>query len=68
MFEIWKIGAAYINNLNKIMQQNNEAPRKANERPHFVQGKSMVLLSQGLQFAEFLLVFEFFWGDILEMI
>ena len=39
MFEIWKIGAAYINNLNKIMQQDNEAPRKANERSHFVQGK-----------------------------
>ena len=34
---------AYINNLNKTMQQNNKAPRKANERPPFVHGKIMVL-------------------------
>ena len=34
---------AYINNLSKTMQQNNEALTKANERLPFVQGKIMVL-------------------------
>ena len=43
-----------FNNLNETMQQINKAPRKANERPPFVQDKIMVLPSQGSQFAGFL--------------
>ena len=55
MSEMWKIGLfknprkmayvffAYINNLYKIIKQNNKAPEIANERLPFVQGKIMVL-------------------------
>ena len=50
------VSFAYINNLDRTVQQNNKALRKANERPPFVQGKITVLPEQGVQFAQFLSV------------
>ena len=37
------VSFAYINNLDRTVQQNNKALRKANEKTPFVQGKITVL-------------------------